>query len=486
MARAPLAARVRPAALAALAFLAVQAVWLGHIFPSTSDTAGYVGIAWRIAHTGRLADPVAYLGRPVPDPALHWPPGLPAVLAAFSAAGLDPASGGRALSVAAGAFVAALLAATLASLVRGRALAIACAWAVLTPATTLAAQRVTAEPLYTALAFSSLVLAEGAAGRPTARAAWFEAGLLAGLATGTRWAGVALAPALAVAWIAAPRRPVRARIAAAVWTVLGAALVVVPLAWWRVQAGGGPRVPFAGSPWTVLAFAGSGLADVLFVGTLGAGIVPALLAVEAARGRGGPPPGERARTTALIHGMFAAASIALLVATGFFVYFDSLDLRTLAPVVPSTLVLATLGAAAVAPRIARAPSRLPALALGLVSVAVLHGAVLTEALTRLPDPDVATRDVAELASRLPPATRVPVLTVNPMVAVPRPDLLWRRPQRGPNDALVPLDVVLALHPEHRGGLVVFPRDLADSWARDIRPDFCVRTTCLGTLPGSGP
>ncbi len=477
---------VRPAALAAVAFLAVQAAWLGHIFPYTSDTAGYVGIAWQIAHTGRLADPVAFFGRQVPDPSVHWPPGLPALLAVFAATGLDPTLAGRALSVAAGAAVVALLAATLASLVRGRALLIACTWAVLTPALTFAAQRVTAEPLFTALAFSALVLAGRAAARPTARAAWFGAGFLAALATGTRWAGVALAPALAVAWIAAPRRTFQSRVAAAAWASLGAALVLVPLAWWRMQAGDGPRVPFDGSPWTVLAFAGRGLSDTLIVGTLGGGIVPALIAVEAARGRDGPPSREQARVTALVHGTFVVASIALLVVTGFFIYFDSLDLRTLAPVVPSTLVLAALGATAVAPRIARARLRLPAVALGLSSVAMLHGAILVEALGRLPDAGVATRDVVELALRLPPTTKVPVLTVNPMFAVLRPDLLWRRPQRGPNDVLVPMDVVLAAHPEHRGGPVVYPRDLADSWARDARADFCVRTTCLGTLPKADP
>lgn len=454
--------------LAGAAMAAVLLLRWDATFPLGPDSAGYVGIAYRLLHGGMLADPVGFVGHTPPRQAVHWPPGLPAILALLLWTGLPPLTAGQLLSASSMVALAALFAHRLQrQLDDPLAIAYVLVWFVLLPAFTFYGHSVLSEGLFALMAFGALLLLERALTAPGLRI-WGVLGVVIASACAVRWLGVALTIPVGLSLILGGRRfgfrrwtLVRAAVCAAGGLPLGAGLVV-----WRLTTGDGPRTPFAGPILSQLMGTTEELARVVLFHLLAVGINAVVLLILVAK----PAPSRRtvtphvapdssARRNWDIHGSFVAAVLITLSLSGLRFAFDGVNLRTMMPTYPSLMLLLVVS-------VQRWQAnwdygwrtRAAVLTVGAAVLVAWHGHVLRRLLRTVDPAPQMLASMRAVARALPGKLHVPVVTEVPHMAVLRPDLLWRRLEYAPNGRNVSLEELLKLHPEHRGGWYVYRRD----------------------------
>lgn len=187
------------------------------------DAMSYLGAAESFASDGTLRVPAASWNEPDGwSPLAHFPAGFSLLLAGPIALGADPvqaARGVEALAAAATAGLAVWLAAGAAGPLAG---ALAGVLLLVTPALALDHLRVLSEPLFLALLAWTLFLMVRRPDRPLGY------GMIAALAAGVRYAGVALGGAAAL-WALSRPAPLRRRLWSAV--LAGAPAALVQVAW---------------------------------------------------------------------------------------------------------------------------------------------------------------------------------------------------------------------------------------------------------------
>jgi hypothetical protein len=212
-----------PASCAAVACVAV--LWITRP-PGPGldpDAMSYLGAAESLASHGTLRVPTGSWNDPDGwSPLAHFPAGFSLVLAGPIALGADPVQAARGVEALAAAATAGLLVWLVMVVAGPRAAALAGVSSLVTPGLALDHLRVLSEPLFLALlAWTLLVMVR----RPD-RPLWY--GVVAALAAGVRYAGVALGGA-AVLWALSRPAPLRRRL----WSALlaGTPTAVVQAAW---------------------------------------------------------------------------------------------------------------------------------------------------------------------------------------------------------------------------------------------------------------
>lgn len=402
----------------ALIAVALYAPHLPGRWMLTPDSAHYLLIADHLRETGQLADPLGYLGQPVPQPALYWPPGLPLLLALGGALGLSWPTLSVLVPLAGAAAVGALGAWHAGRTLRGIGTWLLALAIVASPALGRCAVNLWSEAPATAAALAALWAMERLDNTPSARRAVI-AGLWVGVAMSLRWTGAASLAPLALVLVSH-----RAPIAAA--GIAGLSAVVLPLIAWQTAVGSPPRLDATAPIAAFLGAATGGIGKVWLGLTLWGGLLPVLLAAS----HDGPPPDTR---PLLRHAVLVLAHTALLGA-GAFVALDTVDLRLLLPVTPSVLLLAA-GLAAQRPWPRPRAFMLAATALVLLAP-VLSGwsvgpkrasrweaaAAHTPTLAALPEETTLFTDVPELAPTAPHLRWITLQTV--------PNASWEEPPAG--------------------------------------------------------
>lgn len=415
--------------------------WVALSTGVSPDAAGYLGIAQQIIDHARIADPIGFLDQPIPNPALHWPPGYPLLLAASAAMGIPPLIGGRILALLAFTALLLLMASSLRRLQLGIVTAAVIVYFMINPAFLSKALSVSSNPVCAVASLAALVVATRAHEKGWLWA-WGLAGLLAGSALSMRWTAAALVPALGLAalvWPASARaRGLRVGLLVVGWLPTGGVALL-----WRLSVGDGPRL-YLSEPMVdrglelirdaMLPFGVYDLASVCIAGAL-------LSTVR-------PRQPEGWQRVALIHGVHLGASVCLLAYAKLTVEFDGLNFRTLAALLPS----ATLCLCALAAGIGRPHLRCPRARLAVVGAALLFMGctylytTLNRRTIRFEHAERHRSRATQLAAMLPAYSEHPIITALPELAAYRPDLRWLRCENAPNGGfLAPATVVSRLH-----------------------------------------
>ncbi|MFO0647406.1 MAG: hypothetical protein U0326_14295 [Polyangiales bacterium] len=464
--------------IAGLAFLSLHALWYGRVWPISSDGSHYLAIARELRLGHGPVDPIGFVGHPAPRAALHWPPLYPMAIAALNASGLGWVAAARLVSLAGTLAAVVVFARLIASYARGPARLVGVAWIATVPALAWHSELVASDGLSVGLVALTFLLLDRARGGLRAPEG-FALGLVSGLAVATRWAVVALA--LPIAWRGL--HELRAKrpgfVPWALASMAGAASVLAPLVWWRLQVGDGPRAPTIETPASLAHDAVLAVVKVWGVNTLALGLLPALVALS---WEDDVVTDDEARDTSGVfweHGVFVVTVIAIQLVAALQYRIDTLGSRLLLPATPSMVLMAVL----LAPRLRAAsrwrpgPRLTAAAAAGAVFVALATHAVFVRRWATQRQGRAAIEVVLPALARLPAGAEV--YTDAAELITYRLDLRWTRREHAPNGAFGPISAARADCVAPARWWVTTPETLG---APSMNEGDCAAAACLRALP----
>ncbi len=466
------------AASAGVAFLLLHALWYGRVWPITSDGSHYIAIARELRLGHGLVDPIGYVGHPGPSEALHWPPLYPMAIAALNALGVSWVSAARLVSLAGALTAVVVFARLIAAHARGAARLVGVAWIATVPALAWHSELVASDGLSVGLVALTFLLLDRARGALRAHEG-LALGVVSGLAVATRWAVVALALPIALRGLRELRAKRPGFTPWALASVAGAALVLAPLAWWRLRVGDGPRAPTIYTLSLLAHDAVVAVVKVWGINTLAAGILPVLVALAWEDDDAPATPVTHDASMFWEHGSFVVAVIALQLVAALQYRIDTLGSRLLLPATPSMVLLAVL----LAPRL-RAASRwrpgprvvvMAAAGAALVALATHTVFVRRWAAQRQGRATIAA--VVPALERLPAGSEV--CTDAAELITYRLDLRWTRRERAPNGDFAPIEVERPRCGGPARWWVTTPETLG---APSLREGDCDGAACLRALP----
>lgn len=446
------------------------------IFPFTSDSPSFIGIGYQMLTHHRIATNMALSERPAPDISLHWPFGFPATIALVHSLGVPITLAPLLISLLAASATIGLLAYELSGLLSKRALFFALSWLVFVYPFTLASCRACTEALFLFLSVCAFLCVSGIDANKNQEIRLILLGFFCALSTYVRFTGAFLtfSCGLALLFAKGNRRQTNLLL-----FFLSFLCFVAPLVLWRVKTGDGPREQRLVSIATILQAYFIGVIKDFFVPALGVVIYPFMLNVL---GKKSCSLSRLKPQVLTFHLSYVITGIGSLLITGLFIAHDGLDIRTQTPFVPSLILLATHIASRLNfTRLSFSNSNL-FLFVGIFSSLLLFASQLLRTLSNQPIMPLAVTEIHVISQSLPKESEKPILTTNPMVAVERPDLYFRTLQKAPNSHKIPLPLFLEKNPEHRGGLMVYGRELEQNLNPVVKTIFCSKLLCLGTLP----
>jgi hypothetical protein len=468
--------KLRYALLSVLGFLVIQMLVRDYIFPFTSDSPSYIGIAYQMLNQNRIATNMGLSERPLPDTSLHWPFGFPAAIAFLHSLEVPITLAPLLLSLLSASGTVGLLAYELCGLLSSKALLFALSWLILVFPFTLASSRACTEALFLFLSLCAFLCVSGIDANKKQFFRLILLGFSCALATYVRFTGAFLTFSCALALLFAKGVKRRSNLLAFLLSFL---CIIAPLVLWRIKTGDGPRqqrlVPVA----TLLQASFIGIIRDFFVPALGIVLYPFVLGSLANRSSSL----TKLKTHSLVcHLSYLVIGIGSLVITGLFISHDGLDMRTQTPFVPSLIIVATHIASKL--NISKLLSFSPNLFLGIgiLSAIFLFFSQFLRTQSLQPTMPLAMTEIHIISQSLPRTQEKPILTTNPMVAVERPDLYFRTPLKAPNSFRIPLPLFLEKNPEHRGSLMVYGRELEQTLSSMLKPIFCTRLLCVGSIP----
>ena len=468
--------KLRYALLSVLGFLVIQMLVRDYIFPFTSDSPSYIGIAYQMLNHNRIATNMGLSERPLPDTSLHWPFGFPAAIAFLHSLGVPITLAPLLLSLLGASGTVGLLAFELSGLLSSKALLFALSWLVLVFPLTLASCRACTEALFLFLSLCAFLCVSGI---DADKKQFFRLILLAffcALATYVRFTGAFLALSCGLAILFAKGLKRRSNLLV---FLLSYSCLILPLILWRIKTGDGPReqrlVPIS----TLFQAYLIGMIKDFFAPALGIVIYPFILAVL---GNRASSIAKLKTHTLVCHLSYLVTGIGSLIITGLFISHDGLDIRTQTPFVPSLITVATHLASKL--NISKLLSFNPNLflATGILSAIFLFFSQFLRTQSLQPAMPLAMTEIHIISQSLPKTQEKPILTTNPMIAVERPDLYFRTPLKAPNSLRISLPLFLEKNPEHRGSLMVYGRELEQSLSSMVKPLLCTRLLCVGSIP----